>query len=188
MVGAGVGTGVGEIGQSFLVSNRFSEADPALGQGVPCQTGALGISSSGGGLSFMDLVLGHGTSANCAMASLCIVTGIDSALDLTIDVCVLTVTTMGAGAVEVGVEGVGWVSNFTLYLLLAIMVFLLLSVTFILGSGDFLMLGFVLGWAGLGWFGCIWVCCGWVLGWGLDLGPSLPSSSRYILIFWMREG
>ena len=55
MVGAGVGTGVGGIGQSFLVSNRYPDAKLALGQaqGVPCLTGALGISSSGGGLSFM---------------------------------------------------------------------------------------------------------------------------------------
>ena len=49
-VGAGVGVGVGGIGQSFLVSNKFSEADPMLGQGVPCLTGALGMSSGGGGL------------------------------------------------------------------------------------------------------------------------------------------
>ena len=46
-VGGGVGAGVEGIGQSFLVSNRFSEADPALGQGVTCLTGALGMSSSG---------------------------------------------------------------------------------------------------------------------------------------------
>ena len=51
MVGAGVGTGVGGIGLSFLVSNRFSEADPALDQRVPCITGTLGISSRGGRLS-----------------------------------------------------------------------------------------------------------------------------------------
>ena len=42
--------GVGGIGQSFLVSNKFLQADPMLGQGVPCLTGALGMSSSGGGL------------------------------------------------------------------------------------------------------------------------------------------
>ena len=59
----------------------------------------------------MDLVVGCGTSENYHMASLCIVTGIDSAVDLTIGVCVLMVTTMGVGAVEVGVEGVGWVST-----------------------------------------------------------------------------
>ena len=42
-VGTDVGAGVGGIGQSFLVSNRFSEVDPALGQGVPCLAGALGM-------------------------------------------------------------------------------------------------------------------------------------------------
>ena len=63
-------------------------------------------------------------------------TGIDSAVDLTSGVYVLTVATMGVGAIEVGVEGVGWVSTLTLYLLLAIIVFLLLSLT--LGAGDFL--------------------------------------------------
>ena len=50
MVGAGVGIGVGRISQSFFALNRFSGADPELGQGVPCQTGVLGMSSSGGGL------------------------------------------------------------------------------------------------------------------------------------------
>ena len=48
-VGADVGTWVGGIGQFFLVSNRFSEVDPALGQGVLCLTGTLGMSSQGGG-------------------------------------------------------------------------------------------------------------------------------------------
>ena len=150
VVGAGVGTGVGGIGQSFLVSNRFCDAEPAFGKGVHCLTGALGISSSGEGLLLMDLVVGHGTLANYPMAGLCIVTSIDSAVDLTIGVCVLTVATVGAGAVEVGVEGVGWVSTLTLYFLLAIIVFLLLSFT--LGAGDFLTLELVLGWAGLCWF------------------------------------
>ena len=145
MVGASVETGVGGTGQSFLVSNRFSDAKPSLGQGVPCLTGALGISSSGGGLSLMDLVVGCGTSAKCPTASLCIVTSIDSAVDVTIGVCVLTVTTVGTGAVEVGVDGVGWMNTLTLYPLLAIIVFLLLSLT--LGAGDFLPLGLVLGWA-----------------------------------------
>ena len=50
MVGAGVGAGEGGIGQSFLASNRFSGADPELGQGVPCLTRALGMSLSGVGL------------------------------------------------------------------------------------------------------------------------------------------
>ena len=52
MVGAGVGTGVGGIGQSFLVSNKYSGADSILGQGVLCLGGALGISFSGEGLDF----------------------------------------------------------------------------------------------------------------------------------------
>ena len=85
MVGVGVGTGVGGMGQSFLVSNRFCEADPVLDQGVPCLTGALGMSSSGGGLEFC------GTSANCPRANLYTVTGIESAVDLTTGVWVLTV-------------------------------------------------------------------------------------------------
>ena len=45
-----MGLGVGGIGQSFLASNKFSEADPVLGQGVASLTGALGMSSSGEGL------------------------------------------------------------------------------------------------------------------------------------------
>ena len=94
--------------QSFLVLNRFSDANPALGQGVPCLTGALGISSSHERLSFRDLVVGCGTSVNCPMVSLCIVTSLDSAVDLTIGVCLLTVTIMGVSAVELWVEGVGW--------------------------------------------------------------------------------
>ena len=160
-----MGTAVVGIGQSFLVLKRFSYGEPALGQGVPCPTGTLGISSSDGWLSLMDLVVGCGTLANHPMASLCIVTSLDSAVDLTIGVCVPTVATMGAGVVEVGVEGVGWVSTLSLYILLDITLFLLLSLT--LGAGDFLTLVLVLGWAGLCWFCCTWTCCnlvgcGWV--------------------------
>ena len=33
MVGADVGVGVGDIGQSFLASNRFSGVDPQVGPG-----------------------------------------------------------------------------------------------------------------------------------------------------------
>ena len=173
MVWAGVGTGVGGIGQSFLVSNIFSYADPALGQGEPCLTWAMEMSSSGGGLtsSFRDLVVGCGTSANCSIANLYTVTGIDSALDLTIGVCVLTVATMGAGLVDVGVEGVGWVSTLTLYLLLAIMVFLLFSVKFVLGPGDFLTLG-------LDWSQLVWLHMG-LLPLGLGLGSGLGTKSPF---------
>ena len=63
-----VGAGVGGIGQSFLVSNKFLEADPVQGQGVPCLTWALAMSSNGGGLelqtegcpSFWALLLDKG--------------------------------------------------------------------------------------------------------------------------------
>ena len=176
-VGVGVGTGVGGIGQSFLVSNRFSDAYPELGQGVLCLEGTLSISSSGAGCdsSFWDLVVGCGTSANCPIASLYTITGIDSAVDLTNGVWVLTVATMGAGVVKVGVEGVDWVSTLTLYLLLVTMVLLL---SLILGPGAFLTMGLVLGWAG-----CRFVLTGFGVGaWTLDqvslLTPNMFSSSR----------
>ena len=63
MVGTDVGARVG-IGQSFLVSNRFSDVDPALGQGVPCLGGALGMSSNRGGFWTEDLTVGQGASGN----------------------------------------------------------------------------------------------------------------------------
>ena len=97
IVGADVGIGVGGIDQSFLLSNRFSNDDPVLGQGVPFLTGALCIPSSGGRLdpSFWDLVGGHGTSANFPVANLYTITSKDSAADLTTGVWVLTVATVG---------------------------------------------------------------------------------------------
>ena len=135
MVGVGVGTGTGGIGQSFLVSNKFSEADPALGQGVLCLLGELGMSSSGGGLdpSFWGLVVGHGTSANCPVANLYTVTSIDVAVDLVSGIWVEVVATVGVGAAEfTGVVGLvvvdtGWARTLTLYPLLAITVLFLLS-------------------------------------------------------------
>ena len=186
-VRAGVGTGAGGIGQSVLVSNRFSDAVPELGQGVLCLDGALGIFSSSGGLdtSFWGLLVGCGTSTSYPGANLFTVTSIESAVDLTIGVWVLTTATMGAGAVEDGVEGVGWVSALTLYLLLEIMA---LFFSFVLGHGAFLTMGLVLGWAGHGWVCCGWVCCSWVCIEGLDFGPCFPSNSKYVFIFQMREG
>ena len=125
---------------------------------------------------------------NCPVANLYTITSIDSAVDLTIGVWVLTVAIMGVGVVEVGVEGVGWVSTLTLYLLLAIIVLSLLSGTFVLGPGAyFLTMGLVLGWAGHSWVCRGQVCCSWVWGLGLGSGPSFPSNSKYVFIFWMRE-
>ena len=92
------------------------------------------------------MVDGHGTSLNFPVARLYTITGMDSAVDLFTGIWVLTVATVGAGVVEVGVEDIGWVSTFTLYPLLVIMVLLLLS--FALGPGAFLMMRLVLGWAG----------------------------------------
>ena len=70
MVGAGVGTGVGGIGQSILVSNKFPETHPALGQGVPCLTGVWGISSSRGRLKPSFLVMVDETSLSFPLARL----------------------------------------------------------------------------------------------------------------------
>ena len=117
------------------------------------------MSSSSGGLELSFKVDGCDTSGNCPVSNLYTVTGIDSAVDLTIDVLVLTVATVGEGVLEVGVEGVGWMSTLTLYLLLATMVLLPLSGIFVLGPGDFLNLGLVIGWAGHSLFCCRWICC-----------------------------
>ena len=79
---------------NWPVSNRFSEADPALGQGVPR---ALGMSSSGGGFDswFGGLVVGHGTSENCPVANLYSVTCIDVAVNLVTGVWGEVVATAG---------------------------------------------------------------------------------------------
>ena len=175
MVGAGVGTGEGGISQSFLVSNRFSDANPALGQGAPCLTGALGISSSNGGLSFRDLFVVFGTSANCPMASLCSVISIDSAVDLTTGVCVLTVATMGVVAVEVEVEGVGWVSALTLYLLFGYHGFSSFVCDICFGSWGFPDSG-VGAW--LGWSWLVWLHMG-LVHLGVGLGPGLGIKSSF---------
>ena len=64
IVGTDVGAGIGGVGQSLLVSNRFSEVDPALGQGVPCLIGALGMFSKRGGFWTEELTVGQRTSGN----------------------------------------------------------------------------------------------------------------------------
>ena len=45
-----VAVGVGGAGQSFLVSNKFSETDPVLGHGILALGVTLDMSSSCGGL------------------------------------------------------------------------------------------------------------------------------------------
>ena len=143
---------------------------------------------------FWGLAVGYGTSTNFPVANVYTMTGMDSAVDLATGVWVEVVATVGVGAIEftgvvgVGLVGMDWASTLTLYLLLGSMVLLLLLL--VLGPGAFLVTGLVFrGWAlvlGCGWVGHGWVCCSW--GWGLGLGPSLPSISKYIFIFQMREG
>ena len=114
MVGADVGTGVGGIGQSFWVSNRFSEIDPALVQGVPNLFGALGMSSKGGGFwtegcpPFWGLAIRLEVSANCPVASLCIVTGMAAVANPV--VCIWVDVVVVTGTVVVGM---GWFRTLT---------------------------------------------------------------------------
>ena len=71
----------------------------------------------------------------------------DTAADCTIGIWVEALATVGVGAVEftgavgVGVVGMGWAIILTLYLLLAGMAFLLLSL--VLSPGAFLIMGLV---------------------------------------------
>ena len=146
MVGAGVGAGVGGIGQCLLASNRFSGVDSELGQGVPCLTGALGMSSSGTGLEWTEefllswgLSVRYGISANCPVANLYTITNIDAAVDLTTGVWVEAVATVGVGTVGVVVVGTGWARTLNLYPLLVITVLFLLS--FACDPGAFLAIG-----------------------------------------------
>ena len=107
MVGTDVGPGVGGIGQSFLVSNRFSQVDPSLDQRVPCLMGALGMSSKGGGFwtegcpPFWGLAVGLGASANCPVARLCTVTSMVVVANLV--VCILVDVVAIVGEVVVGI-------------------------------------------------------------------------------------
>ena len=103
MAGTDVGAGVGGIGQSFLVSNRLSKVDPALGQEVPCLTGALGMSSKGGGFWTDNMMLEQEASENWPVASLCTVTGMAIVANLV--VCIWVDVVM---VVRVVVEGTGW--------------------------------------------------------------------------------
>ena len=83
----------------------------------------------------------------------------DVAVDLVTGICVDIVATVGVGAVDctglVGVVGTDWASTLTLYLLLASMVFFLLSLA--LGPGAFLIMVLVPSWVGYGWVYGVWV-------------------------------
>ena len=134
------------------------------------------MSSNGGGLEVC------GASANCPMANLYTVISLESAVDLTFGIWVLTVATKGAGVVDVGVEGVGWVSTLTLYL-----PFGYHGSSFLVRNICFGSWGFpdpVVG-AWLSWSWLVLLQLGW-LQLGLGLGPSLPSNSKYVLIFQIR--
>ena len=183
-VGASVGVGVGGIGQSFLILNKFLGADLVFGQGEPCLTGVLGMSSIGGGLepwtegcpSFWCLAVGYGTSADFPAANLYTITSMDAvAADLVTGIWVEVVGTMGVGAVGVEVEGIGWASPLTLYLLLASMVLLVTC----LGSWGFSSHG--VGVLGVG-TGAWLVMAGvgaWVWDQAFPLVPNMFSSFRW---------
>ena len=172
-----VGTGLGGIGQSFLVSNRFSEVDPTLDQGVSCLTRALGMSSKGegfwteGGPWFWGLALWLEASANCHVASLCTVTGMAIVVNPVVCVWVDVVAIIGAVVV-----GMGWFRTLALYPLLAITLLFLLALAF--GVGAFLTLGLELGWTGHDCVCCGQFCVDWVWDRGMGFGPRLPSISR----------
>ena len=95
---------------------------------------------------------------------------------------------MGVGAVEVGVEGIGWVSTLTLYLLLASMVLFLLSLA--LGPGAFLVMG-LLFWAFLGTGAWLWlgqIAGAWFRGWPGFWDQAFLLVPNTVFIFQMREG
>ena len=150
----------GGIGQSFLVLNKFSEVDPALGQGLLCLTGALSMSSSDGGLefwvrgcpSFWGLVVRQGTSANCPVANLYTIASME-VVDLITGVWVEIAATMEEGAVEftgaVGVAATSRASTITFYFLLGSTVFFLCHLPWVLGP----------------FYSCVWCLVGLIMAW-----------------------
>ena len=104
----GVDVGVGGIGQSFLDSNKFPDANPALGHGVPAW---VGISSSGGGLSAEKPPWG-GFPWSFHFAKFIMVR------DMVLGICMVMLLAFGVGT--------GLATTHTLYLLVGIS-FLLLS-------------------------------------------------------------
>ena len=96
------------------------------------------------------------------LVNLYTITGMDAAaVDLVTGIWVEVVVTVGVGAVGFGVDGIGWVSTHTLYLLLVSTDLLLYSLA--LGPRALLVIRLVFwGWALS--FGCGWVHHGWVWG------------------------
>ena len=99
---------------------------------------------------------------------------------------VVEVATVGVwiefmGTDVVGVVGKGYTITLALYLLFA-GTLVLLFFSAILGPGVFLVRELLF------WEGALVHGCNWVWGWDLGLGPSLSSNSRYVIIFWIREG
>ena len=101
----------GGTGQFFLNSNKFPDAEPALGHGLPAQ---VGISSSGGGLLAEESPWGWFTW-NFPFSKFIIVMGMVSG------VCLVAVLALGVGT--------GLATTCTLYLLVGIS-FLFLSFDF----------------------------------------------------------
>ena len=125
---------------------------------------------------FWGLAVGYGTSANIPVANLYTITGMDVAADLVTGIWVEVVATVRVGAVGVMLEGIGWASTLTVYLLLASTVPLLFSL--VLSPRAFLVMG-LLFWGqvlvlGCGWVGHGCVCCSWVWGWGLVWDQAFP--------------
>ena len=112
----------------------------------------------------------------------------DVAADFTMGVWVVAVevATVGVGTAgieftdTVGVVGKGWAIALTLYLLFTSALALLFFYA-IWGTRVFLVKKLL--WEGVLVCGCNW---GWA--WGLGLGPSLPSNSRHVFVFLIKEG
>ena len=109
----------------------------------------------------------------------------DVAADFTMGIWVVAVEvdTVGAGTAgvigftgKVGVVGKGWMITLTMYLLFTNALALLLFSTFF-STGVFLVKELL--WEGVLVHGC---------NWGYGLGPSLPSNSKYVFIFLIKEG
>ena len=113
----------------------------------------------------------------------------DVATNFTMGIWVVAVemATVGLGTAggiglmgEVGVVGKGWVITLTMYLLFIGGLALLFLSAFV-GTKAFLVKELL-------WEGVLVHCCNWGWGWCLGFGPSLPSNSRYVFIFLIKEG